>query len=190
MRKLLSGLIALALTLSSFGATQTTGAPTYNVSLEAVGLVYDKAFMQFDLPAVSGTITAVTLHINCSTYSGTTFTTYAYVSEDTTWNESTAVATLDAITYLGASTSGTTNGVKQAYADSKTTVTIVLEGPAVSATLSTANLKLGDHDIGGPVDGVSFTDRSGSPVPYLEIVYTPSGRPGKPIKAAVRGITF
>lgn len=192
MRKLTCLLLAFALSLSSFGATVNSGAATQDVALyKASNDNYDKVFFLFPLPSVSGAITSVTLNVYLAAGTGlVSQTVSAYVSETTTWTESSSVATIDAITYLGAATdskvittpvgaktfdvTGTTNGVKQGYADGKTSITVALEGgtPASVDTKDDTTLELGD-DV---VNSVIFTDRTGGNPPTLTITYVAAGR--------------
>ena len=183
--------LLFALTLLVCGAAYAatgTANPTYNMNTRTTtGHIDDHEYFLFNLPSLGGgTITAATVTINVNTSSGTAVSTSAYVSETVGWNESSTYSTLSAITALGAATQtvsvsstgskvfdvlGTTNGIKQCYADSKTQATVWLQGPVQSGSgASAANFTIGDDS----ADYFKADMRTGGTPPVLTITYTPA----------------
>lgn len=167
--------------------------PTWNVSTRSgvVVHIYDKGLMWFDLPNLGGgTFTSASLDVYASAYDANNLSMGATVSQDNTaWDETTAFATIDAITQpadLATATvtgvghytfdvtgvAASSTGIAKRYADAKTFATVMITAAAVVAISKAALLELGDETFGIGTD-VLFDDRTGTVPPVLTITYTP-----------------
>lgn len=201
-------LIALLCCLQAF-ATDVESYPSYNrVRKAATNHIYYKSYILFNLPNVSGgTVTAATLSLRVVsvTDGGVSVSTSAYVSETVGWDE-TSSTDLDSISALGAAldtksinpatannttilfdVAGTTNGIKQCYADGKTQVTIIITQSTYSGTPTSTSTDLGVGDDRG--SQIIFDTRAGIYKPLLTVTYT-GGTVRRFVGTRVNGIGF
>ncbi|HIJ65691.1 MAG TPA: hypothetical protein HPP77_07030 [Candidatus Hydrogenedentes bacterium] len=191
----------------------SSGAPTADVrtyfylSSPPYNAPY-RLYFKVTLPDLNGGTCTEALFCATTSWYSSTVTPSAYVSQDVTWDESSNVTTMNAIStgsvldnsttiaadeteYSWDVTGDASKGVIKAYDDECSAVTIILEGWNGTPNTVGATLELQDAGMFGAKEIVLYDRTDGSDYPYLKVTYTAGGesrvaRPGVAIGGALR----